>query len=140
MALKSNPEYTEHHPKWYRVRMPIFWWVHKWAHTRFILRELTSVAVAYCALVLLFLARALSQGAEAYVNFLAWQQKPVIVVLNIIAFVFVIFHSVTWFNLAPKALVIKLGKKPLPGVMIAALNYGAWIVISAILAWIILTA
>lgn len=138
--MKQNRSYTEHHPKWHRVRMPIFWWVHKWAYTKFILRELTSVAVAFYALILLFQLRALSGGAEAYADFLAWLQTPVAIVLHAIAFIFVIFHSVTWFNLAPKALVIRLGKKPVPGVVIAALNYFAWIVFSIAIGWMILAA
>ena len=36
-------------------------------------------------------------------------------VLNVITFVFVVFHAVTWFNLAPKAMVVHLGGKRLPG-------------------------
>ncbi len=137
--MNQNPHYTKHHPRWYRVRMPIFWWVHKWVHAKFILRELTSVAVAFYAMVLLFQIRAVAQGPEAYASFLAWHKTPVAIVLHAIAFLLVIFHSVTWFNLAPKALVVRLGKKRLPDFVIAASNYAAWAVFSAAVVWIILS-
>ncbi len=137
--MNQNLYYTKHHPKWYRKRMPIFWWVHKWVHTRFILRELTSVPVALYALVLLFQIRALMRGPEAYVNFLAWLKTPGSIVLHVIALLFVLFHSVTWFNLAPRALVIHIGKKRIPDVVIVVSNYVAWLVFSAAIGWLILT-
>ena len=136
--MTQNPHYTKHHPKWYRVRMPIFWWVHKWVHMKFILRELTSVAVAFYAVVLLLQIHALAQGPEAYVNFLAWHKTPIAIILHAIAFLFVLFHSVTWFNLSPRALVIRIGKKRIPDAMIVASNYAAWLVFSAAIVWMML--
>ena len=136
--MTHNPHYTKHHPKWHRTRVPIFWWVHQWIHLKFILRELTSVPVALYALVLLFQIRALAQGPEAYANFLAWLKTPVAIICHAVAFLFLIFHSVTWFNLAPRALVVRLGKKRIPDAVIAASNYLAWVILSAALAWLIL--
>jgi fumarate reductase subunit C len=138
--MNQNPHYTKHHPKWHRARMPIFWWVHKWVHAKFILRELTSVAVALYALVLLFQIRALAQGPEAYADFLTWLRTPLSIILHAIAFLFVLFHCITWFNLAPRALVVRIGKKRIPDAVIAASNYVAWVVVSAAMAWIILTS
>ena len=137
--MASNPAYTKYHPKWYRRRIPIFWWVHRRAHTRFILRELTCIAVAFYALVLLFFVRAVAQGPDAYASFMSWFETPLAIILHAIVFAFVLFHSITWFNLAPKALVFRVGKNRIPDAMIAASNYVAWIVISTTLAWIILT-
>jgi fumarate reductase subunit C len=138
--MPNNPNYSKYHPKWYRERKPIFWWVHKWEHTRFMLRELTCVFIAFYALVLLSQLRALSQGAEAYSSFLTWLQMPVNIFLHSVVFLFVIFHSVTWFNLASKAMVIRIGRKRIPGWLIASLNYVAWGVFSVAIAWIILQA
>ncbi len=132
-------QYSKYHPKWYRTRMPILWWVHKWAHTKFILRELTSVFIALYALVLLGQIRALTQGPEAYASFLDWLQSPVSIGLHLLAFVFVVFHSVTWFHLAPKALVLRLGTKRVPDRVIIGVNYIAWGIFSLAVAWIILS-
>ena len=51
---------------------------------------------------------------------------------------FVAFHAVTWFNLAPQAMVVRLRGKRVPGVWIAAANYAAWAVVSALVAWLVL--
>ena len=48
------------------------------------------------------------------------------------------FHAVTWFNLAPKAMVVEVGGRRLPGALIAGANYAAWAVVSAVLAWLLL--
>lgn len=136
--MSDNPHYTEFHPKWYRVRMPIFWWTHKWPHFRFILRELTSLSVAFYVFMLLLQIRAISQGPEAYMQFSAWLQSPISIALHSIALVFVLFHSITWFNLAPKAMVIRMGKIRIAGQIIAAMNYIAWGVVSIVVGWIVL--
>ena len=137
--MAQNPDYTQYHPKWYRQSIPIFWWLRKWAHAKFILRELTCLAVAFYALVLLLQVRALASGPEVYANFVAWLKTPLSVALHLVAFLFVLYHSITWFNLSPKALVFRVGKKRIPGGMIAASNYAAWGVFTALIAWIMLS-
>ena len=57
--------------------------------------------------------------ADAYQTFVGAMGNPVVIILNVIAFIGLIFHSTTWFNLAPKAMVIKVGNKPLPALLIA---------------------
>jgi fumarate reductase subunit C len=59
-------------------------------------------------------------------------------VLNALAFLFVLFHSITWFNLAPKAMAVRLRGKRVPDVVVAGLNYGAWLLLSALVAFILL--
>ena len=137
-TANQNPRYTKYHPKWHRAKIPIFWWIHKLPHIRFIARELTSVAVALYACVLLFQIVAVADGPEAYARFLAWLKTPFSVFLHAVAFLFVLFHSITWFNLAPKALVVSLGNKRVPPVAIVALNYAAWLILSLAISWILL--
>lgn len=123
----------------YRPRIPIFWWTSKWSNIKFITRELTSVFVAGYAVVLLLQIRSLLRGPEAYESFLVWLKTPLSIGFHIIALLFVVFHSITWFNLAPKALVVRLGKKTVPGFLIAGSNYAAWLVASALIAWVLST-
>lgn len=121
----------------YKKKMSIFWWTKRLSHIRFITRELTSLSVAFFAIELLFLLRALAISPEAYATYLEVMQSPVMVVLNTIAFAGLIFHSITWFNLAPKAMVIKLGKNRVPGILIVLANYGGWMLISLLIAWLL---
>ena len=136
--MSHYPRYKKYRPRVYSKRMPIFWWVSKWPHTRFILRELTSVFVAFYAIVLLLHVRSLAAGPEAYANFMAWLQTPLALALHTVALVMVLYHSITWFSLAPKAMVLRVGSKRIPGWAIAGANFAAWGVFSAALAWIIL--
>lgn len=117
---------------------PIFWWVHKWTHFRFILRELTSLGVAFYSFGLIFYIRALKQGPESFADFSAWLESPWVIGIHMVAFLLVLYHSITWFRLAPKAMVIKLGKNRVPGSIITAMNYGAWLVISIALIFLFL--
>ncbi len=68
---------------------------------------------------------------------LEWSRQPWVIVVNVISLLLVGFHAVTWFNLAPQALVVHLGHTQVPGSVIAASNYAAWVVVSAIVAWIL---
>jgi fumarate reductase subunit C len=136
--MKPNPAYTEFHPKWYRSRVSTYWWGRRWAYLKFILRELSSVFVAYFVVVLLLQMRALVQGPIAYAAFQEWLKKPLLVALNTVSFFFVMFHTITWFNLAPKAIVLRLGGKRVSSWLIAATNYLGWLVVSAVMGWLIL--
>jgi fumarate reductase subunit C len=136
--MNVAPTYTEFHPRWYRRRVSTYWWLHRRAYLRFILRELSSVFIAYFVAVTLFQVYALSQGEAAYARFQEWLRTPLALTLNVISLFFVVFHAVTWFKLAPKALVVRLRGRPVPGAWIAASNFLAWLVASVVVAWVLL--
>jgi len=135
--MKGTAAYTEYHPKWYRTRVSTYWWMSKWRYFKFILRELSSISVAYFVVLTLLQLHALSQGEGAYREFREWLKSSLMIVFNGIAFLFVLFHAITWFNLAPKAMIVRVRGKRIPDLMIAGPNYLAWLAISAILAWLI---
>lgn len=130
--------YTDYHPRWIRPRVSTYWWLERWAYLKFILRELSSVFVAWFVVYLLMLVRAVSQGELAYQQFLDWSGRPAVALLNVVSLLFIVFHAITWFNLAPQAMVVQVGGKRVPGVLIAASNYAAWVVVSAVVAWLFL--
>jgi len=134
--MKEAPAYTLYRPKWYRNRVSTWWWAQQWRSFKFILRELSSVAVGYVGVMLLWLLWALTQGPESYETFQAWMGTPVVIVMSIIALLFVLYHSITWFNLAPKAMPVRVGGKRLPEWMVAAPNYVLWIIASAVVVWL----
>ncbi len=133
--MDAPAHYTLYHPKWYRRRVSVWWWLESWRYARFVLRELTSLAVAYFALILLWKLRSLGQGRDAYLRFLSRMESPVFLVLNGLALLLVLFHSVTWFNLAPRAMVVRVGGKRLPDWIVQGANYLAWVVVSIVWAW-----
>ena len=73
--MSEKPAYTEYHPRWYRPRMSTYWWLERWSYLVFILRELSSVFVAWSVVYLLLLIRAVSQGASEYEEFRIWSAR-----------------------------------------------------------------
>jgi fumarate reductase subunit C len=132
------PSYTPFHPRWYRPRVSVYWWLGEWHYLKFILRELSSVFVAIFVIETLFMLNALRDGPEAYGHFQACIRNPLIMVLNIVSFFFVVFHAITWFNLAPSAIPVRVGGRRLPDILVAAPSYVAWIVVSGIVCWLVL--
>ena len=130
--MKPSTAYRQYHPKWYRTRVPTLWWSRKRPYLKFMLRELSSVFVAFYVVILLLQLHALRGGLETYLEFQHWLTNPLLVVLNGISFLFVLFHAVTWFNLTPKAMVVRWRGKRLPDLLVAAPSYLAWLAISGL--------
>jgi fumarate reductase subunit C len=130
--------YTEYPPKGYRVRMSTYWWLERWPYVKFILREFSSVFVAWFVIETLLQIHALVQGPAAYAELQDFFRNPVVIILNVISLFFVIFHAVTWFNLAPKAMAVRVGGKRVPALLISGPQYVAWALISAVVAWLVL--
>jgi fumarate reductase subunit C len=131
-------KHTEFQPRWYRRRMSVFWWVSRRSYLIFVLRELSSLFVAWSVVFLLLLVRAVSQGGPQYQRFVDWSSAPGMLALNIVALAFVVFHAITWFNLAPQAMVVRVRGKRVARSRIALAHYAGWALLSALAAWMIL--
>ena len=95
---------TKDAPRAYRPEMSRLWWLGRRSYVFFVLRELSSIFVAWSVVFLLLMIRAVAQGDSQYRDFLDWAASPWVVALNVVTLAFLVLHSVTWFNLTPKAL------------------------------------
>lgn len=136
--MSQTPIYTEYHPRWYRRRVSTYWWLRRPSYFAFILRELSSLFIVWFVIFTLLQVRELTKGTEGYEQFQAWAKNPAVLVLNFVSLFFVVFHSITWFNLAPKAMVVRMRGKRVPSIWIAAPNFIAWALASALVAWFVL--
>ena len=68
-TIRDAASYTLFHPRWYRPRVSVYWWLGEWHYLKFILRELSSVFVAVFVIETLFMLSALRDGPEAYAHF-----------------------------------------------------------------------
>jgi fumarate reductase subunit C len=139
-SAAATPPYTLNHPRWYRKRVSTYWWLQRWEYLRFVLREISSVFVAIFVVQMLFQIYALSLGPEAYADFQSLLKNPVVITLDVVSFFFVVFHSITWFNLSARTMSIRVGGKKVPGFLISGPIFAAWLVISAVIAWLLLRA
>jgi len=136
--MSVSPPYREYHPRWYRPRMSTWWWLGRRSYVAFILREISSVFVAWTVVFLLRFIYAVGSGPDSYAGFLDWADTPWVVALNVVTLAFVLYHAVTWFQLTPKAVAVRLRGRPVPDAAIVASVYAGWIVVSAFVAWLIL--
>ena len=130
--------YTEFHPRWYRPRMSVFWWARRRSYLIFVLRELSSIFTAWSVVFLLLLVHAVSEGGRQYRQFLHLSSNPWMMALNVITLAFLLFHAITWFSLAPQAMVVRLRGNRVPRSAITGAHYAAWALLSALVAWLIL--
>jgi fumarate reductase subunit C len=96
--------------------------------------------VAWFVLYLLMLVHAINQGEAAYQSLLAWSADTSVLLLNLVSFGFIVYHAITFFIAAPQAMVVHVGGKRLPGVVVGGAHYLGLIVVSAVLAWVLLGA
>jgi len=113
------------------------WWLKRQPYVLFIVRELTSLFVGLYCLLLLVTIYSLGQGEKSYDGMLIFLKSGPIIFLHVVALIFTVYHSITWFNLTPKAIVIPFGEKRLPDIFIAGSNYVAWVILSGIVYWLI---
>ncbi len=138
--MSQSQGQPEHQQRVLPPHISTLWWLEKGTYFRFILREMSSVFVAWFVAYLLLLVRAVGQGDAAYQQLLAWSATTPILILNIVSLLFVMFHMVTFFDAAPQAMVVKVGPTPVPGSLVLAGHYAGWVVASAVVCWLLLGA
>ncbi len=122
----------------YHPAVPVFWWTRKASYLVFVLRELSSVFVAWLVLFLLLFVRAVGRSEAAYEEFLDWAASPWLVTLNVIALGFIVLHTVTWFSLTPQAMAPRVRGKRVPPAAIIGAQYVGLAVVSAFVVWVVL--
>ena len=114
------------------------WWLEKKQYILFVIRELTSIFVAGYCLFLLFFILKIGDENETYNLLIIFLKSPLILILHLISFPFILYHTITWFNLTPKIMVLQIGEGKVPKELIAGLVYISWGLLSLILIWLIL--
>lgn len=112
------------------------WFFRQSRYVRYMTRELSCLFIGAYTLLLVVGIERLSAGRAAYEAFLQALGNPVSILFHVVALVFAVYHSVTWFNLTPKALPIQVGEGFLPDAAISGAHYLGWVLISlAVLYW-----
>ena len=120
--------------KEYNRPMPALWWLHNTPLKLFMIRELTSVFVAGYAVFLIILISKVNDAAA----FAETLRHPAALGFQLIALPFVLFHSVTWFNLTPKAIVLFRGEERVSPLVIAGGHYALWLIVSGLILLLVL--
>lgn len=122
-------------PTPYQPTMSRWWWLKSPGYLRYMIREITCIAVgAWVAVAIDGLVR-LGQGPEAWRAY--WQalgSAPGIV-FQVVALAFVVYHAVSWFALAPSTMPVWIGERQVPPGLIEVAHYLAWIAVSLAIIW-----
>ena len=121
----------------YRRPISTWWWLRKRSYFLFVMRELSSLFVAWLVLFLLLFVEAVFEGEEAYHAFLERASSGPLLVLNVIAFAFLVLHTVTWFGVTPQAMDLRLRGRKVPTVAVLGAQYVALAVVSAFVFWLV---
>ena len=124
--------------KLYRRPMSFWWWLERRAYFSFVVRELTCLFVGAFAVLTLMQVRAIGDGPEAYAAFAAMLASPAGIAFSAVAFLFVLFHAVTWFQAVPTTIVLRMGGERVPDGIIAGAHFAGWLAVSAVVAFIVL--
>src|SRR5687767_15350175 len=101
MPSAPRPSVKQYHPP-----VKPTWWLARPAYIKFMVRELTSLFIAgYAVFLVVLMARA--DDAAAFQSITDALKSPVSIVLHLIVFGFALFHSITFFNLTPRVLVVQ---------------------------------
>ena len=119
--------------KLYHPEMPATWWLKKSSYLLFMLRELSSVFIAIFLVVFLVQVYQLTRGPEAYVAFAQKLSSPGWVIFHVLALLFSLFHSITWFQSTAIVMPLRIGARELSRQLMTALNVGALIAVSIVI-------
>ena len=114
------------------VRPMSGWWRRDPFFVRYMVRELTAVAVAVYALVLMCGAVCLAQGEAAWNAWLAAMRSPASLLLHGVLLYAMFVHAKSWFEIMPKTMpMLFVGGKRVPASTITRSGWLATALVSA---------
>lgn len=99
-------------------------------YLRYMVREFSCLFIGAWTLMLVWGLKQLAQGPAAWAAFLEGLQSPASIAFHVLTLAFAAYHSITWFNLTPKALPLQMGEEFVPDGAISGAHYAAWAVVS----------
>jgi fumarate reductase subunit C len=108
------------------VRPMAGWWQRNPFFMRYMAREVTALFVAAYALVLLAGLARLSQGPEAFEQWLDGLRSPFSVAFHVVLLAIFVYHTYSWFTIMPKTMApVVVGGKRLSNAAITGLGLAA---------------
>ena len=115
------------------------WWLSRRPYFIFFLREWSSLFIAIYAVLLVLLTSKVLDGEASYRSYVDdVLGSPVLIVFHVVALLFAVLHTVTWFGAVPKGLPLRRGEDLVPPVLMIGANYVIWAVVTTVVAAIFL--
>jgi len=110
----------------YVRRMTSEWITRHPRYLRYMVREFSCLFIGGWTLMMVWGLGRLAQGPQAWAAFLEALRSPASIVFHLLALAFALYHSITWFNLTPKALPLQRGEDFVPGGVISGAHFALW--------------
>jgi fumarate reductase subunit C len=114
----------------YQRKMTNDWWLKNIFYSKYMIREGSSILITLYSLILAWGILRLSQGEAAFNAWLSALQHPVSILLHLLIFLIAMYHTITWFSLAPKAVGLYIKGKPIDSKLIVSGHYIAFAVVT----------
>ncbi|RRJ83077.1 fumarate reductase subunit C [Aestuariirhabdus litorea] len=109
------------------------WWLDKQYYFLYMLREGTSLVLAVYAIMLATGVMRLIQGPLAWQGWVETVTSSLAIPLHLLMLVALFYHTLTWFRLAPRIVVIRVGGKALDPVLVERGHWVACVVTTLLL-------
>ncbi len=107
------------------------WFLSSARYKSYMVHEISSIFVAlYMALLVVGLFM-LANGADSWQRWLDFVRSPIMILFTLIAIVFFIIHTTSWFKAVPQATRIMRGEEVVPGKYLVIAHYAIWAAFSA---------
>ena len=122
----------------YKPKMSPTWWLKSRRYFMFMMRELSSVFVLAFVLLLLYQLFLLTKGPEAYAAFQSSLMTPKFLLFYAVAFLFSLYHTVTWLGVVGRIQVLRFGDFTVPPKMMTASTFVGFFAVSAAIGYFFL--
>jgi len=114
----------------YQRKMNNNWWLKDVFYSKYMVREGSSLLITLYSLILAWGVLRLSQGETAFNAWLSALQHPISILLHFFILLIALYHTITWFSLAPKAVDISIKGKPINSKLIVTGHYIAFAIVT----------
>jgi fumarate reductase subunit C len=128
---EGQPEATRS----YRKAMGAGWWARKGHYFWYVVREFTALPLAIWLLLLLGEIKRAGDGAAAYHP----HSSTLFIVFSVIAFLFAMYHSITFLSLAGVIIHMTVIDRQLPSWPIVWLMFIVWAAASYVILYFLIT-
>ena len=102
------------------------WFFRQPRYLRYMARELSCLFIGAYALMMVWGSKQLADGPATWGAFLERLHSPSSIAFHVLALGFALYHTITWFNLTPKALPVQVGEEFVPDGVIVGAHYVGW--------------
>ena len=124
-VMSQNPDYTPYHPRWLRPPMSTYGGSASGPISGSSCAKTACMSVMWGVVYMLLLANAVSRGPGSYAQFIEWSATPWVLTLNVVSFLLVAYHAVT-FSRPRQAIVVHVGRRRVPAHLVMVGHYVAW--------------